>query len=224
MKKTRIALAILLMGLPPTGSYLSGFVAGYFCKSYGVSLVGGLIFIFITPILIGITIGCLIPVKRIISRVGIGFAAIFLSGFLALFGVPAGAITYSHGFEHALQTKGGIEQLQRWSQETLDQYQHGRIIFAGEPSYWNPGDVLISTNDLPEFLKTGIFKPSGVYNFGPEVSICKSGGKIGVRQNCIAVSWYLHGVLIGSPNFTNQWNPWYCKEIAAGVYSYHGMK
>jgi hypothetical protein len=224
MKNNRITLAILLLGLPPTGSYLSEFVAGYFCKSYEVSFEGTLIFIFIAPILIGITIGCLVPVKRILSRVGIGFAATFLSGFLALFGVPAGAITYSHGFEHALQTKVGIEQLQRWSQETLDQYQNGRIKSAGEPAYWNPGDVLISTNNLPEFLKTGIFKPSGVYNFGPEVSICKSGGKIGVSKNCIAVSWYLHGALIGSPNFTNQWNPWYCKEIAAGVYSYQGMK
>ena len=53
-----------------------------------------------------------------------------IPGFLALFGVPHGAITYSHGFEHALQTKGGIEQLQRWSQETLDQYQHGLYTFG----------------------------------------------------------------------------------------------
>jgi hypothetical protein len=224
MKTFRITFAVLLFGLPPTGSYLSEFMAGYFCKPYGVSLESGLFFVFIVPVFVGITIGCLIPAKRIISRVGIGFCATFLSGFLALFGVPAGAITYSHGFEHALRTKVGVEQLQRWSQETLDRYQHGQIKSAGEPSYWNPGDVLISTNALPEFLKKGIFKPSGVYNFGPEVSICKSGGKIGVRQNCMAVSWYLHGVLIGSSNFTNQWNPWYCKEIAAGVYSYQGMK
>ena len=224
MKTVRIVLAILLLGLPPTGSYLSEFIAGDFCKSYGASLEGGLFFIFIAPVFIGITIGCLVPIKRIISRVGIGFGATFLSGFLALFGVPAGAITYSHGFEHALRTKVNIEQLQSWSQETLDKYQHGQLKSEGEPSYWNPGEVLISTNDLPEFLKTGIFKPSGVYNFGPEVSICKSAGKIGVSQNCIAISWYLHGVLIGSPNFTNQWNPWYCKEIAPGIYSYHGMK
>ncbi len=224
MKQFRIAFAILLLGLPPIGSYLSAFIMGYFCESYGASFEGSLFFIFIAPIFIGIAIGCLVPVKRIISRVGIGLGSIFLSGFLALFGVPAGAITYSHGFEHALRTKVGIERLQHWSQETLGQYQNGQIKSAGEPSYWNPGDILISTNELPEFLKTGIFKLNGVYNFGPEVSICKSGGKIGIGQNCVAISWYLHGVLVGSSNFTNHWNPWYSQEIAPGVYSYHGMK
>ena len=224
MKKIRIAFAILLLVLPPTGSYFSEFITGYFCKSYGTSFEGGLFFIFIAPIFSGIAIGCLFPAKRIIARFGIGLSAIFTSGCLALFGVPAGAITYSHGFEHALRTKVGIGQLQNWSQKTLVKYQDGQIKSAGEPSYWSPGEVLISTNDLLEFLKTGIFKPSGVYNFGPEVSICKRGGKIGVSQNCVAVSWYLHGVLVGSPNFTNAWNPWHCKEIAPGVYSYQGMK
>lgn len=224
MKKLRIVIAILLSALPPTGSYLSGFITGYFCKSYGTSFEGGLFFIFIAPIFVGIAIGYLIQTKRVIFRVGIGLGAIFLSAFVALFGVPPEAVTYSHGFEHALQTKVGLDRLQHWSEKALVQFENGQIKSVGEPSYWNPGEVLISSNDLPEFLKTGIFKPSGVYNFGPEISICKTGGKIGASQNCIAISWYLHGVLVGSPNFTNHWNPWYCKEIAPGVYSYQGMK
>ncbi len=224
MKTARITIVVLLLCLPSLGRYLSDFISGYFCKSYGVSFECALFFALLVPIFVGIAVGFLTPFKRIFSRVGIGIGVIFLSGILAFFCTPAGAITYSHGFEHALRMKVGIEQLQRWSQTTLDHYQDGQLKSVGEPSYWNPGEVLISTNDLPEFLKTGIFKPSGVYNFGPEVSICKSGGKIGVSQNCIAISWYLHGLLIGPPNFTNQWNPWYCKEIAPGVYSYQGMK
>jgi len=224
MKKFRITFAILLLGLPPTGEYLSDFLDGYFCKPDGLLGWGDwqLIFIFVAPIIVGIAIGCLVPIKRIVTRIGIGLGAIFLSGFLALFAVPAGAITYSHGFEHALRTQVGLDRLQQWSQEALVQFQKGELRSAGESYFANPGDAIISTNDLPEFLKTGIFKPSD-YDFEPEVSICKVGGRIGVSQNCIAISWHLHGVLIGSPNFTNQWNPWYCKEIAPGVYSYYEM-
>jgi hypothetical protein len=229
MKKFRIISAILLLGLPTAGSYLSNFKDGYFCEPDGLLAWGcwQLIFSFVTPILAGITIGCVVPVKRIVTRVGVGLGAIFLSGFLIPFAVPGGAIAYSHGFEDALRTQVGIERLQQWSQKTLVQYQSGQIKSAGESYFTNPGDVLISTNDLPAFLKTGVFKPIGLPIDSapeePEVSVCKAGGRIGASQNCIAISWHSHGVLIGSPNFTNEWIPWYCKEIAPGVYSYYEM-
>jgi hypothetical protein len=50
-------------------------------------------------------------------------------------------------------------------------------------------------------LTTGIFTPTGAFNFGPKVSICVRGGKSGLAADCIAVSWYLHGLLIGAPDF-----------------------
>jgi hypothetical protein len=225
MKKFRIIFAILLIGLPPAGKYLSDFMDGYFCEPDGLMSWNYCqqAFIFVAPIFVGVAIGCLVPVKRIVMRIGIGLGAIFLSGFLPLFAVPAGAITYSHGFEYALRTKVGINRLQQWSQETLVQFKSGQIKSAGEVelSDTSPGDVLISTNDLPEFLKTGVFKPIDFTSNEPEVSICKQGGSIGANQNCIVISWHLHGVLIGSRNFTSKWNPWYCKEIAPGVYSYY---
>ena len=173
--------------------------------------LGQTIFDLVAPIFVGISIGCLVPLKRIVTRIGIGLGAIFLSGFVAVFAVSGGAIAYSHGFEHALRTKVGFDRLQQWSQEALVRFQNGQIKSAGEPYFANPGDVLISTNDLPEFLKTGVFKPIDFNSEEPEVSVCKPGGRIGASQNCIAISWHLHGVLVGSSDFTNQWNPWYFK-------------
>jgi hypothetical protein len=226
MKKIRITFAILLLGLPRTGSYLSNFKDGYFCKPDGLLSFGygQMISDLVAPIFVGISIGCLVPVKRIVTRIGIGLSAIFLSGFVAVFAVPGGAIAYSHGFEHALRTKVGVDRLQQWSQEALVRFQSGQIKSAGEPYFANPGDVLISTNDLPEFLKTGVFKPVDFNPGEPEVSVCKPGGRIGARQNCIAISWHLHGVLVGPSDFTNQWKPWYFKEIAPGVYVYYEVE
>ena len=226
MRKFRIIFIFLLIGLPPIGKYLSDFMDGYFCKPDGLLAWGywQMIFSFVAPIFVGIAIGCLVPVKRIVTRIGIGLGAIFLSVFLIPFAVPAGAIAYSHGFEHALRSQVGVDRLQQWSQEALGQFQNGEIKSAGEPYFANPGDVLISTNDLPEFLKTGVFKPIDFAPEEPEVSVCKPGGRIGASQNCIAISWHLHGVLVGPPSFTNEWNPWYCKEIAPGVYVYYAME
>jgi hypothetical protein len=228
MKQFRIIFSILLLGLPTTGNYLSNFMDGYYCEPDGLMSWNycQLAFSFVAPIFVGIVIGCLVPIKRIAYRLGVGLGSIVLS-FLALFAVPGGAIAYSHGFEDALRTKVGLDRLQQWSQGVLVQFQNGQIKSAGESYFANPGDILISTNDLPEFLKRGVFKPIGLPIDSapeePEVSICKTGGRIGVSQNCIAISWHSHGVLIGSPNFTNEWNPWYCKEIAPGVYSYYEM-
>lgn len=152
------------------------------------------------------------------------FGLIILSCLTTFFINPPGAIGYSNGFESALRMRAGIDQLRHCSLETLKQYQDGQITNIAVAAYWSPGDVLILTNDLPEFLKQGLFKSDGGYDREPQISICKVGGKMGLNQNCVAISWYLHGVLVGATNFTTEWNPWYCKQIAPGVYSYHGMR
>ena len=83
---------------------------------------------------------------------------------------------------------------------------------------------MLDRQSLPVFVTNGVFTPLDVHNFGPEISVVTATNRFGISGECIAISWYLHGLLIGPPEFKTDWNPWYCKELAPGVYSYHGMK
>jgi len=128
----------------------------------------------------------------------------------------------------ALASPLGTKQLL----DILSRFHDGTLTATGKPPYWYwiPGDVLVSTNDLPTVLRTGLFTPvtySKIFSFDiyyPEVSICTNDQREKMSGECIAVSWYLRGLLIGPPGFTNSWNPWYCRELSPGIYSYHGMR
>jgi hypothetical protein len=222
MKKIRTAIVILLLTAVPVTRYFLEFQRGQRCEPYG--MLDGVMLLLAAPPLIAIATGFLVPFKRTVHRLAAAVGAFLLVPFLAIFAVPAGAIIYSRGFEHAVRAQPGIPELQRWAEKTLRDYQSGAFSATNEPSFWSPGDVRIAPEDLPPFLKTGIFVSTGTLNFGPEVSVCVRGGKAGLQADCVAVSWYLHGLLIGAPDFRTVWNPWYCEEMAPGVYSYHGMK
>lgn len=222
MKKTKIILIALLLGAVPLTRYLLTFRLGAECQPYACSMVYGFFFILLASPLIGIATGILAPIRRIWPRIVLGLGATLLTPILALFAMPAGAVIYSQGFEHAILKDPGIPVLQRWAEGALRDYRSGGGVTTNKPSYWNPGDVMLDRKSLPPFFKTGVFKP--LDDFGPEVSVVTNGGRCGVSDECIAISWYLHGLLIGPHDFKNDWNPWYCKELAPGVYSYHGMK
>jgi len=224
MKLKRIILIAFLLAAVPVGRYLLEFHLGVKCLPYGICTIYALIFIVVGSILAGIATAVLVPVRDRIARVQLGFAALLVTLLLAWIAIPAGAVTYSHGFEHAVRQEPGLPQLQRWAETALREAHAGGMASTNPPSYWNPGDVLVVTDRLPSYLRNGIFASSGVSNFGPEVSVCTNGGRLGIHGECIAISWYLHGILVGAPGFKTDWNPWYCEELAPGVYSYHCMK
>jgi hypothetical protein len=224
MKKARIILILALLAAVPISRYLLEFRLGASCQPYGYSMVYGLFFLLLAPPLAGIATAFLAPMRRIWQRILLGLGAAILTPVLALFAVPAGAVIYSHGFEHAIRKAPGIPSLQHWAAGALRDFRSGGGLTANQTSYWNPGDVMLDQNSLPSFLKTGVFTPLNIPNFGPEISVVTNANRLGVSGDCIAISWYLHGLLIGPPGFRNDWNPWYCKELAPGVYSYHGVK
>lgn len=224
MKAARIILIPGLLAAAPLLRYLLEFRIGALCLPYGYSTFYALWFLLLVPPLIGIATAFLAPTRRIWPRILLGLACALLSPFLALYAVPAGAVIYSRGFESAIQKDPGIQRLQRWAEEELKAFRSRGGSTTNTPSYWNPGDVLLDADSLPCFLKTGVFTPLGVYNFGPEFSVVTNGGRFGFSGECVAISWYLHGLLVGPPEFKSEWDPWYCKQLAPGVYSYHGMK
>jgi len=197
-------------------------MAGYRSGPY-LGLLGVLTFL-LGPVLSGILVSLVVPVDSLDARIGSGVVACVLAGWLAIFALPPGAIIYTHGFESAVRNGAGIEKLQGWAQGALDRYHEGKLRLGGKSAYWSPGDRLIADSEVPEMLTSGIFKQTGLPNFGPEISICSLNGEFTGGGECIAVSWYLHGLLLGRTDFRTTWNPWYQNELAPGVYSYHGMK
>ena len=223
MKKIRIILIAVLLAAVPVASYLLEFRLGTKCLPYGYSMAYAIFFILFAPILLAIVTAFLVP-ARIVYKALVGLGVLIVTPLLAFFAVSPGAVIYSQGFEHAVRKDPGIPELQRWAESALHNFREGGAVSTNAPSYWNPGDVMLPPESLPPFLKTGTFASLGVPNFGPEISVCTNGGRLGIGGECIAISWYLHGLLVGPPQFKNDWNPWYCKELAPGVYSYHGMK
>ncbi len=215
---------MLLLGLAPLLRYGLEFHLGYTVQPYGFLYEGDVFSTLLFPIPIGIAIGLLAPVQRILLRSGIGLGAIFLSGTLALFAAPGGAVAYTQGFTHRIHQEIAAGDLPHWAQDTLKRYAAGSPEPIQTPAYWDPGDLGFAPENLPSFLKSGIFQPSGIENDGPEVSLGKAGGRLGANGLCLVISWYNHGLIMGSPDLTLQWNPFYCKSVSPGLYIYHTSK
>jgi hypothetical protein len=224
MKKTRIVLIVVMLVAVPATRYLVEFRLGARCLPYGYSMAYGLFFLLLAPPLLGIATAFLVPMRRIAPRVILGLGTAILTPVLALFAVPAGAVIYSRGFEHAIRSDPGIPALQDWAEGALRDFHLGSGVTTNKPAYWNPGDVMLDRTSLPSFLTSGAFFPLNVPHFGPEISVVTNTNRFGISGECIAISWYLHGLLVGPPDFKTEWNPWYGKELAPGVNSYHGMK
>jgi len=98
------------------------------------------------------------------------------------------------------------------------QVSSGALSPTNAASYWSAGNVVLLRSDLPRFLRTGLFAPSGDPNYGPEISIHTNNGFAG---DCIALCWYDHGLLVGSPQFRCDWKTYYLKQLKPGIYSYY---
>ena len=224
MKTARFFLLIPLLLAVPVARYLLELRLVAKCLPNGYAMYYILFSILFAPPLIGIAAALLAPMRRISHRVLLGLAFCGLTPVLALFAIPPGAVIYAQGFGHAVREGPGIPTLQRWAEGALREFGSGRGVTTNKPSYWNPGDVMLDRQLLPSFLTNGVFAHLDVPNFGPEFSVVTNTKRSGDSGECVAISWYLHGLFVGPPDFRIDWKPWYCKQLAPGVYVYHGMK
>jgi hypothetical protein len=136
---------------------------------------------------------------------------------ITLLTTPAGAVIYSRGFEYAIQKDPGIEVLQEWAIKTLKDFDTGQVDWTHHPDYWRPGNVPLPLESLPDFLRNGVFSATIRQGKGPEVSVQANAN----GATCVVISWYLHGLLVGPSDYETNWSPFYLKQLAPGVYSYH---
>lgn len=117
-----------------------------------------------------------------------------------------------------IEKKIGAEKLQAWCEETLTRYKANELLTDGNSPYWSAGDITLADEEIPEFIKDvwpkqlldGIPKQPDV-----SIRIAKNG-----EPKYIAISWYLHGVMVGPLEYVENFNYWYLRQVKPGVYVY----
>jgi hypothetical protein len=215
---------VAVIAAPSTILYFCHFQLGREGKPLGFTSVGtDLSLILFAPFIVGIAAARIAPVQGKRGRLISGVAALLATLILYFFVFPSPAVSYTHGFESAVQTDVGLAKLQQWAEGALARFHQGALTSTNAASYWSAGDEALLKSDLPSFLMTGLFAPSGDPCYGPEISIRTNNGRWGGGStgDCIALCWYDHGLLVGSSHFKCGWNPYYCQQLTPGIYSYY---
>ena len=114
-----------------------------------------------------------------------------------------------------VRDKRRLRSLQEWSTQTLTRYRSGQVATNGKAAYWSRGTVTLAPREVPGWL-------SGAWSGEPpEVSVRlnKSG-----TPECITVGWYLHGLLVGPPDYVTTMKAWCLVQAKPGIYAYHDYK
>jgi hypothetical protein len=113
------------------------------------------------------------------------------------------------------RNKWRLHGLQQWATGVLARYGAGQVGTNGHSAYWSLGTIQLAPQEVPVWLKHAWFGEQ------PEVSLrlTESGA-----PECVTISWYLSGLLVGTTNYVTSLKPWYIVQAKPGVYAYHGYK
>ena len=111
-----------------------------------------------------------------------------------------------------IRTKEQLAPLQDWSVRTLQRYRAGQVITTGKSAFSGPFSVRLATQEIPDWL----LKTWG--GDRPEVAILLNSSNN--QPECVAVSWYLSGILVGPTNYVTTYRPWYIVQVKPGTYAY----
>lgn len=110
-----------------------------------------------------------------------------------------------------------FDELRDWAIVSLDRFDLGTLTTNGPAVYWAPGQVAISSNEIPPIVARTW--PTKRTNAGSEPTVTvllTSGGK----AQAISISWYLSGIVLGRTNYSLSFTPWYSVRVCPGVYVY----
>ena len=145
--------------------------------------------------------------------------------------IPGRVVRWFHGEAGANQTvndlaedvreRPSLSRLQPWSIETLARFRSGQVHTNGNAAYLPFGSIRLAASERPEFVS----HEWGVTNsFGeeePEISVLLNSDG---QPECVVISWYLYGIVAGTPDYHLRFQPWCYVEAKPGVYVYHLYK
>lgn len=147
----------------------------------------------------------------------------------AVFALCPGAAQWTVGFGVNFLLTKQPAAMQTWAIATLDAYRQGKIAVDTNAEYWAAGTEKLPESEIPERFRV-------MWRETPSIGIAtmdQNGWLIDPKQpltgtttttNCIAISWYITGILLGNTDFTPTWNPWFMHRIGPGMYAFSGMK
>lgn len=112
-----------------------------------------------------------------------------------------------------IEKKIGAEKLQTWCEETMTRYKTNELLTDGNSPYWSFGSIKLADEEIPVFIKNVWPKRLRAGLQEPDVSVTYNG-------DCIAISWYLHGILVGPKDYVENGTYWYLRQVKPGVYVY----
>ena len=122
-----------------------------------------------------------------------------------------------------IETKIGAVKLQEWCEETLARYKANELLTDGNSPYWSYGDIKLAEEEIPEFIKNVWPKQPDAPLPQPDVSIYIAKTK-NSEPKYIAISWYLHGVIVGPTDYVETYHYWYLRQVKPGIYVYAQYK
>jgi len=228
----RKILSIAVLALTPIVCFVFPFACGFLGLPQGLDLLVLPIMLF-GPILATFVFA---RIRRTPLGVNAAVCAVLYTAIVAAFfaGAP-GAAAWTIGFAYNVRLTKHPKEIQKWAMEALAKYEKGQLKTGSKAEDWAFGQTLAESEipndirnlwpDKPSIGIVGITKDGWITNpaqtnADANVSSNASAGE----THCLAFSWYLSGMLVGSPDFKTTWNPWYIREIIPGVYAYCGMK
>ena len=110
--------------------------------------------------------------------------------------------------------KPEFAELQSWSVETLQRYEHGQLRTKTWPGEQSP-DKQLDYFDQPAWLKEALHSAR---LFPPSVHVHESRPN---RAECVIFDWGYYGLVVGPSNYTASFQAWYSTNAAPGIFAYH---
>jgi len=113
-----------------------------------------------------------------------------------------------------VRTKRSLAPLQDWAVQTLARYRAGQLATTRGTkfSYFGSHSERLDPKEVPGWLR-------GAWSGEPpEVSVQLSESN---QPECIVVSWYLSGLLVGPTNYVTKWQSGYGVQAKPGIYTYY---
>ena len=125
---------------------------------------------------------------------------------------------YADDLAEDIEKKIGAVKLQAWCVETMMRYKANELLTDGNSPYWSAGDITLADEEIPEFIKNVWPKQllDGIPQ-QPDVSIRIAKNS---EPKYMAISWYLHGVMVGPLDYVETYDYWYLRQVKPGVYVY----
>lgn len=120
-----------------------------------------------------------------------------------------------------IRRQPSLAQLQSWSVETMARFRSGELRTNGSPAYWSVGTIRLASQERPAFVTQEWGLTNRLGEGSPELSILLSTNG---HPECVVIAWYLHGIVVGPPEYRLSFQPWCHSEAKPGVYAYHLYK